>query len=87
MQIVAGKFGTNPTFFQIDGCVDVNYKIKTNRLFGDAKLRIVASVTENATYVTLNETAVTSPFEFHGFKLKVEAPKYFKPGFLFYAKV
>lgn len=81
------------------GCVDINYKIKTNILqkipqgrlafliFGVAKLRIDASVTEDATDITLNETAVTSRFEFHDIKLKVVAPKYFKPGFPFYAKV
>ena len=93
------KIWYKPYLFQIDGCVDINYKIKTNILqkipqgrlafliFGVAMLRIDASVTEDATDITLNETAVTSRFEFHDIKLKVVAPKYFKPGFPFYAKV
>ena len=90
---VVGEFDTDSTFIQIDGCVNVNYEIRTNRLQNkyyfrsDVKLRIDASVTEDATNVTLNETTVTSRFEFRDVKLKVEAPKYFKPGFPFYAKV
>ena len=91
--LVAREPGTDSTFIQIDGCADINYEIKAKRLQnryyfrGDVKLRIDASVTEDATDVTLNETAVTSRFESHDFKLIVEAPKYFKPGFPCYAKV
>ena len=84
------KFRANSSFTQIDGCANIDFHIKTIQLQDfrkDVKLRIDASVKEDGTGVTVNNTALTSQFEMHVFKFKIEAPKACKPGFPLDVKV